>query len=74
MITKYTGNEAPDGYNFVIVENKSSDQKFEEKMEYSTFEGLKIIGDETSKNYDLTVGPNDTQIVIMEAGFAGYGT
>ena len=74
MITEYVCSDAPEGYNFIVVENKSNDQQFEENMKYSTLDGLKILGDEQSKNYDLTVGPNDTKCVIMEAGFEGFGT
>jgi len=74
LITKYVCGDAPEGYNFTIVENKSTDQKFKETMEYSTLDGLKILGDEESKKYNLTVEPNDTKCIIFEAGFDGFGT
>jgi len=43
-------------------------------MEYSTFDGLKILGDEKAKSYKLKVGPGETKCVIMEASFGGFGT
>lgn len=74
MITKYICDDAPEGYNFTIVDNKSDDQKFKETMEYSTLDGLTILGDESSKKYNLTAEPHETKCIILEAGFDGFGT
>ena len=43
-------------------------------MEYSKLEGLTILDDPTAQKYELKAGPNETNIVIMEAGFDGFGT
>jgi|APSaa5957512535_1039671.scaffolds.fasta_scaffold701318_1 hypothetical protein len=43
-------------------------------MEYTTLNGLTLLDDPDSKKYDLKVGPNDIQIIILEAGFEGFGT
>ena len=43
-------------------------------MEFSTLDGLTILGDEKAKNYHLQAGPHETKCIIMEAGFDGFGT
>ena len=73
-ITKYVCKDAPEGYNFTVIQNKSTDQKYTETMEYSKLDGLTILDAADPKKYELTAGPNETNLVIMEAGFDGFGT
>lgn len=43
LITKYECNSAPEGYNFVIIENKEKEAIYKEQVEYTTADGLEII-------------------------------
>lgn len=48
--------------------------KYDEAFEYTKLEGLTILGEEAdAKKWALSVGPNDTNIVILEAGSSGFG-
>ena len=40
-------------------------------MDYTTFEGLKILGSDEHK-YDLDVGPGETNIILMRAEIQGF--
>ena len=77
LITKYTCTEAPEGYNFVIIQNNEKDQTYKESVDYSTFDGLSFIGNagktEETK-YELLVAPGETKIVIMEANVQGFSS
>ena len=74
LITKYTCDQAPEGYNFVIIKNDDKEQKYKESVNYSTFEGLTFVDHPDQTSYELTVGPGETKIVLMEAKVQGFST
>ena len=71
LITRYECNQAPEGYNFVLVENEDPEARYRESVDYTTFEGLKILGSDEHK-YDLDVGPGETNIILMRAEIQGF--
>lgn len=73
LITRYECNQAPEGYNFVLVENEDPEARYRESVDYTTFEGLSILflGSEEHK-YDLDVGPGETKIILMRAEIQGF--
>jgi calpain-15 len=66
LITRYECNQAPEGYNFVLVANEDPEARYRESVDYGTFEGLQILGSDEHK-YDLDVGPGETKIILMRA-------
>ena len=74
LITKYTCTKAPEGYNFVIIKNQDKEQKYKECVEYTTFEGLSFIDKPDESKYELTIGPGETKIVIMESKVQGFSS
>lgn len=73
LITRYECNTAPEGYNYVIIQNNDETAIFKESVEYIEFSGLTICGKQGSSNkYELIVGPGGTQTVLMKAALTGF--
>ena len=73
-ITKYECSTAPDGYNFVIIENKEEEAVYKETVDYTQFDGLKMVETHgvSGQRYDISVGPGQTQVILMKADIKGF--
>ena len=72
LITKYQETKAPEGYNFILIQNQDEEQKYKETVKYANVEGLTMLHDPGAEEYSLSVGPGETKIVIMEASLQGF--
>ena len=52
------------GYMMIVIQNNGS-QSYNETVQYSTFDGLTLIAPEEGKEYDITVGPGETRVVLI---------
>lgn len=67
LISKCMETQASEGYNFVLVENKDTEQRYRETVWYTDFKGLTLLHDPGSSEYTLQVGPGQSKIIILEA-------
>ena len=62
---KYS-NTAAEGYTYIYIENNEKDTTLIENVNYTKFEGLKLLEPFTGTSYKVSVGPGKRQIVLIK--------
>lgn len=71
-ITKYWCEDAPEGYNFILVENNDRDQIYNETITLFDTINLKMVHDPLSRKYILSVNPGESRMIVMEAKLPSF--
>lgn len=76
LITKFECTKSDEGYNFIVFENKEQEAVYTETVEFPNFKGLKLLESSvasiTENSYEISVGPGETQIIIIQAAVSGF--
>jgi len=67
MINRYTQLAQPEGYLYVIIQNKDPEATYKESFEFDEFEDLKMLSPHSGKSFEFSVGPCMTEIVLIKA-------
>ena len=62
---KYSSTAA-EGYTYIYIENNEEDTTLIENVNYTKFEGLKLLEPFTGTSYKVSVGPGKRQIVLIK--------
>ena len=62
---KYS-NTSSEGYTYIYIENNEDDTTLIENVNYTKFEGLKLLPPFKGTSYKLRVGPKQSQIVLIK--------
>ena len=54
------------GYSYIYVENNEKDATLIENVNYTKFEGVKLVEPYSGTSYKLKVGPGENQIVLIK--------
>lgn len=69
---KYS-NTSAEGYTYIYIENNEEDTTLIENVNYTKFEGLKLLEPFTGTSYKVSVGPGKRQIVLIkQLELSGY--
>lgn len=69
---KYS-NTSSEGYTYIYIENNEEDTTLIEKVNYTKFEGLKLLEPFSGTSYHVKVGPGKRQIVLIkQLELSGY--
>lgn len=69
---KYS-NTSPEGYTYIYIENNEEDTTLVENVNYTKFEGLKLLEPFSGTSYQVQVGPGQRQIVLIkQLELSGY--
>ena len=69
---KYS-NTSNEGYTYIYIENNEEDTTLIENVNYTKFEGLKLLEPFSGTSYQVKVGPGQRQIVLIkQLELSGY--
>lgn len=67
QIRRYLECNYPEGYIYIIIKNQDSEATYRETLEFDKFEKLKMCAPYSGKRFDVSVGPLNTEIVLIKA-------
>ena len=85
-IIRYESVDAPDGFNFIYIQNRNSGNIYVEEVKYKSFEGVQIMDNNSSDNrnygtlevshqsYRLTVSPHSNFMMLIRTSVTGFST
>jgi len=81
-IVRYQCGKAPEGYNFVIIQNKEEEATYKENIEYTTFDGLQMVKQDRpdsnitlkDQSYEIVCPPGQEKIVLIKASVEGFSS
>jgi len=54
------------GYGFLMAENNGTEYKYSEKTNFTTFDNVKLLKPYSGSGFELSVGPGQTEIVLIQ--------
>lgn len=83
-ILRYESVDAPEGFNFIYVQNRNKTNTYVEEMTYTVFEGVQIMEEGGPANngrleigessYRLTVPSMSNYMILLRTAVAGFST
>lgn len=81
-IMRYECIDAPEGYNFIYVDNQTRTHCYVEEMSYDLFEGVQLMPTQSTdgkididnQRYKITVPPMNRKIVLVKTQVKGFTT